>query len=143
MDHRKTAPFREQHDRLLEIVAKISSFITDRFELSENSSTVNKLLTDLSRQLRVHLTLEDTSLYPILCHSGNEEIKKTTREYMDEMGNIKEAYAEYIARWPSGFSIKKNPEDFIKETELLFGSLGDRIERENNGLYVMIDEMFQ
>ena len=143
MENLKTAPFREQHDRLIGIVEKISTCLTDKSEVFENSNVINKLLRDLSRNLKVHLALEDTSLYSILLLSGNKELEKAAREYMDEMGNIKEIYVKYSNQWSSGFPIREDPEGFIKETKLLFNSLGDRIDRENNGLYVMIDEMYQ
>jgi len=142
MDQRKTAPFREQHDRILVIVNKISSCLISRSELLDNAGSVKKYLIELSRELKMHLTLEDTALYPILYQSGIDEIKKTTKEYIDEMGTIKEVFLEYISHWPSSFSIKENPEKFIKETELLFTTLGNRIELENSGLYTMIDNMF-
>jgi iron-sulfur cluster repair protein YtfE (RIC family) len=142
MSERKTAPFRAQHERLLEIAGEISEYLADGLELLENSNTVSKLLADLSRELKMHLTIEDTSLYPILCLGDNEELKNKALEFKEEMGGIRGSFEAYIAKWPSGYQIKENFEEFIKETKSLFEALAERIDRENNILYQMIDELF-
>ncbi len=139
----KTQPFRDQHDKILEIAGKISRFIVDSHELTANSNNVSKLLTDLSRTLQVHLTLEDTSLYPIICMTDNTGMKELAVKYKTEMGDIKKLCTEYFNRWQSGFKIEKNPLEFIRETNDLFNSLIKRIELENNELYRRIDELFK
>ncbi len=139
----KTEPFREQHERLLGIVNEISLFLEDSNAIMENSNNISKLLSDLKRNLKVHLTLEDTSLYPILLVSDDERVKNTAEEFMKEMDGINSIFQEYISRWSSGFKIQENPLDFAEETKDLFDSLGKRIEREDNNLYTIIDEMFQ
>jgi len=143
MGDRKTGPFREQHDRILEIADEISICVADVDKLKENPNRVAKLLSDLSRNLKMHLTLEDTSLYPILNIVDNKDLNELAAGYIDEMGHIKKAFDEYSARWHSGFRIKENPEVFVEETKQLLDSLSNRIEKENGGLYNMIDELFQ
>ncbi len=143
MGERKTGPFREQHDRILEIAEEISLCVDDMDNLRENPNRAAKLLSDLSRNLKMHLTLEDTSLYPILNIVDNKELNEVAAGYIDEMGYIKKAFDEYSARWHSGFRIKENPEVFAEETKQLLDSLTNRIEKENSGLYNMIDDLFK
>lgn len=139
----KTRPFRDQHEKLLEITSEISVYLADSSKIIENSNRISKLLTDLLRNLKVHLTLEDTSLYPVICLTDRNDMKNIAREYKDEMGDIKDLFSAYFDRWSSGFKIKEDSAAFIEETNLLFDSLSKRIERENTELYRIIDEMFQ
>ncbi len=137
---KKTKPFRDQHEKLLEIIDEITGYLENG--VVENSHRMSKLLADLSRNVKVHLALEDTSLYPVLQYTEDKEIKKTATAFMKEMGDIKKVFEQYIAKWPSGFKIEENPALFKEETLQIVDSLRNRIERENTGLYTMIDEMF-
>ncbi len=139
----KTKPFRDQHDKILEITRKIARFLIDNEELSANSNHVNKLLADLSRNLQIHLTLEDTALYPIICITDDAEMRELAEKYKTEMGDIKKLCVEYFEKWQSSFKIKSNPMGFIKETNTLFNLLNKRIDLENNELYKRIDELFK
>ncbi len=95
----------------------------------------------MARKVRIHLTIEDTALYPVLLNSDNEDVKATAKLYMEEMGHIKEVFNTYMNKWPTGFKIIENPDDFIKETQELFKTLSKRIGQEDNILYVLVDEI--
>ena len=136
----KTASFRQQHGDILKIAADISQYL-NKDELSEKSNIVSKLMTNLARKIKMHLTIEDASLYPVLLNSDDEEVKKVATEFIDEMGHIKDVFDNYIAQWPTGFKINERPDDFIKETQELFSVLADRIDREDNKLYILVDEI--
>ena len=139
----KTKPFRDQHEKLVGIIVEISGFLDDIDMIKENSNKISRLISELKRSLKVHLALEDNSLYPVLLIAEDETVKNKAVEFKEEMGSIDNTFQEYISRWSSGFRIQENPSDFVNESKILFDSLGKRIEKENNNLYVIIDEMFR
>ncbi len=129
---------REQHKGLLEMATEISNMIKTE-ELSKDASVLTKKLATLSGKISVHLAMEDNALYPTLLKNSNEDIRRLTQKYIDEMGNIKEAVGNYIQKWRNPVSIKDNPPEFIKETQGIFEALAHRIERENNELFPLVD----
>ena len=139
----KTGPFRDQHTKIMDIVDNVSRFIEDPSLVEQNALEIVKLLSDLSRSLKVHLTLEDTSLYPVVSLAENSDLKIIAGKYKEEMGGIKDDFETYIKKWSSSYKINEGIEDFANETGALFKALRERIEREDNILYSMIDEMFK
>jgi len=136
----KTATFRKQHEGIVEIVNSILASL-DHNELSNNTHGIRKLLTKLTNNVKIHLILEDTALYPILANSDDKEVKAISLQYMEEMGVISNSYTSYVEKWSIGSSIKDSTETFINETKDLLGALLNRIDRENKGLYQIIDEL--
>ncbi len=142
VDERKTAPFREQHDILEKIAGELAVCIADSGNVLNNSDRIYRLLTDLARNIKVHLTLEDASLYPVLTIIDDQSVSDVSAGFVQEMGGIKETLDAYFSKWSSGYAIKENSELFMAETDGILKALRDRIERENNVLYPMIDELF-
>ena len=140
MTELRTATFRKQHEGIIEIVDSILMSM-DPEVLKNNSHGIRKLLTKLSNNVKIHLILEDTALYPILANSDDDKVREISRQYMEEMGIISNSYTSYVEKWSAGSSIKDNTAIFITETKELLGSLLNRIDRENNGLYQIIDKL--
>ena len=140
MTELRTATFRKQHEGIVDIVDSILTSL-DHDGLMNNSHNIRKLLTKLSNNVKIHLILEDTALYPILAKSDDGKVRETSRQYMEEMGVISYSYTSYVEKWSAGSSIKDQPAAFISETKDLLGSLLNRIDRENNELYQIIDKL--
>lgn len=133
-----TTNLQEQHKRLLEMATEISNMIKNE-ELSKDANVLTKKLATFSGKIGVHLAIEDKALYPRLLKNSNEDIRRLTQKYIDEMGNIKAKVGNYIQKWRSPVSIQDNPPEFIKESEGIFKALAHRIERENTELYPLVD----
>ena len=136
----KTDRFRRQHDQLLEVVGEITSYLNPA-AIDVNASDVARLLARLSGKLRIHLAMEDESLYPRLLKSSDPRISATADEFIAEMGTIGVTFKSYMDTWGSASYIKRDPNAFISDTKELFSALGDRINRENNELYPIVDRM--
>ncbi|HEC97974.1 MAG TPA: hypothetical protein ENI58_07480 [Nitrospirae bacterium] len=70
----------------------------------------------------------------------DEKIKKVAIQFLEEIGGIAPAFNNYLNKWANPASIERNPSEFINETNELFNALKNRIERENNILYPLIDQ---
>jgi len=137
---RRSQRFREQHDNILEIVASISKELTVG-HLASDASAVRKLLSTFMGKLKMHLAMEDQSLYPSLMKHGDESIQALAKRFSNEMGFIAEAALSYNEQWQTARLIQADPAKFISDTKSLFAVLGKRIEKENNQLYSALDKL--
>jgi hemerythrin-like domain-containing protein len=134
-----TDDYRRQHEEILELISKLSGYLYEQ-KLKNDAQEARKILSKLSGALKVHLAMEDNSLYPRLLASKDEKIKKIARQFIEEIGGIAPVFNNYLNKWPNPASIESNPSEFINETNKLFNALKNRIERENNILYPLIDQ---
>ena len=135
-----TDNFKRQHNEIVEIVGKISVELKAD-QLAENADLMRELLMALAGKLKMHLTMEDEALYPNLINHTDANIRNTAKKFVEEMGGIKEVFARYVEKWPVSGAIENDAEEFIKETESLFAALGNRVDRENNELYPLLDKV--
>ncbi len=135
----RTDSYRRQHDELLEVVTEISGKL-DALQLAKDASEVRALLSKLMGKLKIHLAMEDKSLYPQLLKSQDPAAKKLAQHFIDEMGSIGLVVDKYAANWPNPASIQKDAPGFVSETRKLFEALGKRIVKENNELYKFVDQ---
>ena len=140
MSELRTATFRKQHVDIINLVNNILDSL-DFDVLKTNSHGIRKLLTKLSNNVKVHLILEDSALYPIMANSDNTKIKTKSNQFMDEMGVISTTYSNYVEKWSTGSSIKENTSKFMDETRNVMDALLNRIDRENTDLYKILHEM--
>lgn len=137
---RKTEQFRQQHDAIVATVTELSAYLS-RPKLDENIPTVVALLVRLSGKIKAHLAMEDGALYPRMISSADPQAAELAKQYQAEMGDISEAFKNYVAQWLSPAAIGDDPNAFIKETKALFAALSDRIDRENQILYRLADQL--
>ena len=135
-----TDSLRTTHQEIQTIVSQILENL-DESALSEKAKEVRSLLVGLSGKLGMHLAVEDKSLYPNLLKHENDEVRLTAKKFMDEMGGISAAFKAYLNKWPHSRDIAANPNDFIRETKNVFRELSDRIDREDNELYKLVDNI--
>jgi hemerythrin-like domain-containing protein len=137
-----TKVYRDQHKALLEIAAKISSPLGPN-QVARNADAIRELLVQLTSELIVHLKMEDDYLYPSLLNNPDNEIKQLARKFGDEMGELRQEYEKYIEKWRASQFIAMKAEQFIAETEEIFRVLQNRIEREDNELFPLVNGSFE
>lgn len=136
----KTEVFRNQHADIVTLVKEIEQNGLAPGKLPANAAKVRVLMNTLSGKVGVHLAMEDDALYPRLLQHQSAEVKDKAKKFIDEMGGIKKAYTDYNKKWTQS-AIEKDSAGFVKETTALFAALGDRIKRENNDLYALVDKL--
>ncbi|GBE36125.1 hemerythrin HHE cation binding domain protein [bacterium BMS3Bbin07] len=134
-----TDEYRRQHEEILELVNELSGYLYEQ-KLKNNALEARKILSKLAGALKVHLAMEDNSLYPRLLASNDKEIREVARQFIEEIGGITPVFNNYLNKWPNPASIESNPLEFINETNELFNALKNRIYREDNILYPLIDK---
>ncbi|HEY4118842.1 MAG TPA: hemerythrin domain-containing protein [Byssovorax sp.] len=134
----RTAVFRRQHEELAQSVADITALL-DAAELAKDASIVSGHLSILSGKLTVHLAMEDKGLYPRLARHASRPVRDLAQRFMSEMGSIHDVFRDYLARWRDPAQIQRQAQSFVEETKGLLAALTQRIAREDNELYPMVD----
>lgn len=105
------------------------------------TAKVRNLLSSLAGKLKVHLAMEDKSLYPTLLTAKDAKVTATARQFVEEMGGITKVFGDYSTKWATNSAIAADPQGFATDTKNLFGALGKRIERENRDLYPLAEKL--
>ncbi len=133
-----TDSLRRQHDEMLAVATEIAGHLTPE-GVEKNAETISSLLSKLSGKLKMHLAMEDKSLYPQMLNSTDPDTKITAEKFISEMGELSTVFANYIKEWHSVEAMRADPAKFISTTGMIFDAVSKRIERENNQLYPKLE----
>lgn len=128
----------KQHGRIKEEVASLENEIKKGIE-NMNPSELALHINYLAGQLKVHLLEEDEFLYPNLIKCGDVEIQNMADEYNNEMGSLVSDYTGFKSQYNTSNKISADKETFMKEIKRILKALNDRIAKEDNGLYHLIE----
>lgn len=135
-----TDSYRRQHNELLEMATKLAGKLSVDIVTKEASDIVS-VLSQFGSKLNMHLTMEDKALYPKLMSSGNTKTAQVAKDYMAEMGGIKQVVEKYLNSWALSKNIIAEPQKFIDESKGIISALKTRIDKENNILYPLADAL--
>jgi iron-sulfur cluster repair protein YtfE (RIC family) len=131
---------RRQHDAAEEMAAHIVAIATC-YRDEYDAIPIARLIGKLNALLRVHFAYEDSVLYPRMIRGGDAEAAATASQFDAEMGTLAREFEEFARRWSSPAMIAESFDLFREEATAVFGSLGARIERENDLLYPLARRM--
>lgn len=131
-----TAKLRADHDVLVRLVNDFRHILQQ--PVAPAGIDLVKFRSAFSKELLAHLTREDWLLYPSLLQSSDKVISGTAQRFLDEMGGLLTAYKTWSGEWPTE-RIVANWQKFVTETSALLDTLAQRIDRENNELYPLVE----
>ena len=135
-----TQRYRAQHAELVALVSQISALLEDA-DLSNQAADVRNLVSSLVGKLSIHLAMEDKIFYPKLMSHGNPDVRALSKRYCEEMGSLADDFTKFNQRWLTAALIEKDPANFVAEVALILKALQTRIEKENNELYKLVDNL--
>jgi Hemerythrin HHE cation binding domain len=133
-----TQRYRAQHTELLALSNQILSLI-GAGDIVGRAASVRTLLSVLAGKLSIHLAMEDKTLYPNLMLHHDPDIRALATRYSDEMGSLAEDFTQFNRRWLTAAHMEKSPAEFVAEATKIFAALTSRIEKEDQGLYRLVD----
>ncbi len=108
--------------------------------ISEDPGTIHSLFLKLSEKLFPHMTMEAKNLYPYLyIHQASEVRIPAIRFYYKHKEMMREL-EEYTMKWEEPASIQKRPFEFIKDCNIFCEALRQRINKENNELFPLVEK---
>lgn len=133
----RTSTLRRQHQEIQSVIDSVKG-ILDCGEVADQAQRLRQLISSLSGKLGVHLAMEDKVLYPEIQANGNHQLQAIGTEYQREMGELQDLFTNYSHKWTQT-KITSNPEAFAKETQVIFFNITQRISREDEKLYPIVD----
>ncbi len=131
--------FIRQHKDIIEEVNHIDKTISKQDyqdHLDDFVSHINKL----AGKLKIHLNSEDKFLYPNLVNGADIELKNMANSYIEDMGNIANAFTNYKNEFNTKSKINQKLDTFVSQTKLIVNKIRNRISKEETGLYKLIVE---
>lgn len=129
--------FLDKHKVILSLVSDIQNNISSA--ITENcADTIASDINKLSGVLMMHLASEDKNLYPTALASDSEELRRTAKEYIDEMGNLMKIFDNFHKNFNTKSKILDNVNDFTLQAQKVTLAIEKRITKEESGLYKML-----
>jgi hypothetical protein len=133
----------EQNHQIIEL-SNVLSYLFENRPMCD-TETCCDLFFRYFGEVNKHMELVDNNLYgPLLAHHENE-IKNTARNFMSGGQEVRHILKHYEKKWcrkkNNQLRVGPNYEEFLKETNEMFGLVLDRIQRETERLYPLIREI--
>jgi hemerythrin-like domain-containing protein len=136
-----TQKYRDDHHNFLTKVSEIEKLMAGPDAVKTQAREIVSQLAKFSGLLKIHLAMEDNSLYPSLLKSADPNVRDIAAKFQKEMGDIKSVFEGYSKQWLSAKALETEPDQFKKETTDLFKALRGRIKKENEELYAAADKV--
>lgn len=137
---KRTETYRRQHKEVRGIIAEINQLL-DLDKISENADPISKSVRLLFGKFGTHLAIEDKVLYPGAVNHSDPALSKLARDFQKEMGNLSLQFDDYRHNWPGPLAISRSPDAFVEQTKDILSLLNKRLEREENELYTLYDQV--
>jgi hypothetical protein len=131
-----------QHKELVRTATEMFGWLDAAKLRARGASDVHRALSSLSGILKVHLAMEDRSLYPNLVNHRDVALRTLAIRFLDERAVLRQQYDDYKTRWHSAASIESGAEKFIDETRAILGMLWNRMKMEDDVLHPEIVRVF-
>ena len=135
-----TDSLRRQHNAASLLAMRLRDLI-DHYRGGSDAYRVTLQLARLHSLLRLHLIEEDAALYPALLGSGDAQTVALAREMQAETGLLAEWLERFMVHWSSSALIGADVPAFRADFSELFNQLAARIQREDNELYPLADDI--
>ncbi|MDB4971220.1 MAG: hypothetical protein JWN44_6909 [Myxococcales bacterium] len=132
----------QQHKELIKSATTMFGWLDADKLRKHGAGEVFKALSTLSGILRVHVAMEDRSLYPHLVQHSDLQIRTLAQKFLHDRKAIQQHFDEYRALWPTAAAIERSPEPFIADTRLVLGVLWNRMKLEDDVLHPEIVRVF-
>ncbi|GAB3447128.1 hemerythrin domain-containing protein [Massilia solisilvae] len=129
--------FKHQHLDILASITRLRKLA--HAGVAENAAAIAEAIVGFSGIIKLHLAVEDRSLYPALEASGDAALARMSRAYQSEMDGIAGAYLQFAARWNTPRQVAGAPDAFREDANVVLRQLYERIKREDHEFYPAID----
>lgn len=136
-----TDGLRKQHQEILALLTELQAFLDNAEHVARECQQIRKLLIQLYGKVQIHLSMEDNILYPKMINGFDPELSQMAMDLQAEMGTLKQTFSRYIQHWMSD-QIQAYAQEFIFQSTAIFQGLHQRIEAENNQLYLLYEKFY-
>ncbi|MGP1682708.1 MAG: hemerythrin domain-containing protein [Giesbergeria sp.] len=131
--------YKQQHVKILDSISTLRKLA--RAGVAANAKEIAQTIVSMSSTIKLHLAVEDQSLYPALQRSGDAELARIGEHYQQEMGGLCQAYESFAHRWNHPDGLIRDEEGFRTDANTVLRLLQERVQRENIDFYPRIETM--
>lgn len=131
--------FKHQHIEIMEAVNELRRLVAEG--IVRNADRISAKMVSMSGTIKLHLSVEDSVLYPALQKSQDATHVALGNKYRSEMDGLAAAYTQFAGKWLSAKRIADDADGFRAEANTVFKALHERIQRENKELYPVLEQM--
>ncbi len=131
--------FKHQHLEIMEAVAELRNLV--KTGVADHAAQIAAKLVSMSATIKLHLSVEDSVLYPALRKSHDPAQVALGNRYQAEMDGLAAAYTKFAGKWLSARQIADDVDGFKADANLVFKALHDRIQKENAELYPALERI--
>lgn len=117
---------KEDHDKVDKLFQKVKA---------NPDGDNTDLFEQIKAELDVHTEVEETIFYPQLIENGDEELKKITKEGIEEHRQAKMFLKELS-------SLKEDSEKFDPKMKVLMEDIQHHVQEEEGQMFPMVEEQF-
>lgn len=129
--------FKHQHTEILSCISRLRTL--SRSGVSKNAEAISALIVSMSSIIRLHLAVEDKTLYPAIRHVADASLAAMGKRFQDAMGPIASTYLAFARRWNTPASLSGNPEGFRSDANVVLKTLYERMCKEDAEFYPAIE----
>ena len=129
--------FKHQHTRIYECINTLRRHACAGD--AEHDEEIANAVVSMSSVIKLHLSVEDTLLYPALSSSKSRSVARLGNQYQDEMKVIARSYDEFARKWNTATNVAKDPDGFRAEANTVLRKLHARIRQEDLNFYPAIE----
>lgn len=129
--------FKHQHVKIFECINTLRQHALSG--IAENAREIASTVVYMSSTIKLHLSVEDTVLYPALRSSKSKSIAKLGNQYQEDMKAIARSYEEFARKWNTAANVAKDPAGFRTEANVVLKKLHARIRQEDLDFYPAIE----
>lgn len=134
------ASLYRQHNEIMEITGKIGQLALNERQAAANAQEISLLLAQLAGKLKNHLLIEDQFVYPRLQGHQDNMVQEISNRFFTEMGGLVSVFEAFKQRFRGASKIVADPADFIAGFKMVAAGLAERIGKENDQLYSLLDQ---
>jgi hypothetical protein len=129
--------FKHQHIAILDGIARLRE--ATRGGIADNAEAIAAQIIKMSGVVKLHLAVEDSTLYPAVARSTDLKLAHLGDCYQSEMDGIAAEYFAFATRWNLAARLRDDPERFRADANRVLHILFDRMKREDKEFYPAIE----
>ncbi len=130
----------EENNKIKEL-SSVLSYLIENKEMC-NKDTTCDLFLEFAEKVTDHLYLEEKEVYCHLLNHDDLKIRNTVNDFFSGSIEIKRVFNEYLGQWCKNKKLRVIKHDeFVADTQEMFGLVLNRIDAETNILYPVIKDV--
>lgn len=129
--------FKQQHVEILTSISTLRRL--SQGGVAKNAAEIAQQIIKMSSVIKLHLIIEDKSLYPALACCHDPEMVTKGRHFQLEMGAIAQPFEKFAFKWNTAQKLQSDEAGFKADANIVLRRLHDRMQRENTDLYPKVE----